>query len=211
MRVLLLTLLLFGIPARSESLIVGILGGWQRYDAPNRSVRKFALKLREEHLPNVSVDTFENHHLAAALERIEQWHREPGNSAGRLIVYGQSFGGAAAVRLDRELDKVGIPVCLSIHIDSVGTNDRLIPPNVGTAANFFQREGWLKGQPEIRAEDPAKTHIAGNFEFHYRGKEIEEQRESWARRTFFGTHLKMENDPALWDAVEKLVLEYVPK
>ncbi len=198
------------VPANADTLIVGVLGGWQHYDSPQRAVRKLALRLRNQQLPNVSVETFENHHLPAALEHIKRWSATQQTTPHRLILYGQSFGGAAAVHLDRQLAGLGIPVSLSVHIDSIGSDDRMISANVAAAANFFQREAWpLKGQPEIRADDPSLTKILGNFEYHYRGKQIDETGENWAKRALFGTHLKMEDDPALWREVEKIIMAYL--
>ena len=206
-----IALLLLAFPVPAQTLIVGILGGWQKYDAPQRGVRKLALSMRELHLPGVEIETYENHHRGAALRKVKQWHAEAGANS-RVIVYGQSFGGAAAVMLDRELDALGIPVALSLHIDSVGAKDRLIPANVGAAVNFFEREGFpIRGQSLIVAVDPSRTKILGNFEYRYRGqkKDIDESGEKWASRLFFGTHLKMEDDPALWSEVEKYILKYV--
>ena len=33
---------------KGSTLVIGFLGGWDRWDDPNRGVRKLALKLREE-------------------------------------------------------------------------------------------------------------------------------------------------------------------
>ena len=204
-----LVILLLCGPVCARTLIVGILGGWQRFDAPQRGVRKLALQIRDLRLAGVEIDTFENHHREAALEKIKAWRRGAGEDS-RVIIYGQSFGGAAAVRLDRELDTLGIPVALSLHIDSVGANDRMIPGNVGAAVNFFEREGFpIRGQALIVASDPSRTKILGNFEYRYRGKQIDESGEKWSSRIFFGTHLKMEDDPLVWSEVQKYILQYV--
>jgi hypothetical protein len=212
MRVLVLLLLVANLPASAETLIIGVLGGWQRYDNPHRAVRKLALRLRERRLPDVTIETVANHHLDTALNLIRKWHEDARNAASPLILYGNSFGGAAVVRLERQLDALGIPAALSIQIDSVGLHDTEIPGNVAAAANFFQHEGWaLKGRPAIRAVDPARTQILGNFEYHYRGKRISEPGENWVRRFVLGTHLKLESDPEVWNAVERLILEHLPE
>ena len=52
----------------------------------------------------------------------------------RIILYGHSWGAAAVVALARELDKEGIPVLLTVQVDSVskpGGNDRIIPRQRG--------------------------------------------------------------------------------
>ena len=56
--------------------------------------------------------------------------------------------------------KDGIPVLLTIQVDSISRirqNDRVIPANVAQAANFYQPNGLLHGQSEIRAADPTRT------------------------------------------------------
>ena len=74
----------------------------------------------------------------------------------RIIIYGHSWGGSEAINLARELEKDGIPVLLTVQVDSISIyhNDRVIPANVARAANFYQPNGLLHGQPEIRAADP---------------------------------------------------------
>jgi hypothetical protein len=80
-----------------------------------------------------------------------------------LILYGQSFGGAAVVKLARELEVMGVPVLLTVQVDSVGRGDGIIPANVARAANLFQRNGlFIRGEPKIRAQDPSRTTIIGN-------------------------------------------------
>ncbi len=75
------------VPAGSQTLIVGILGGWQKYDSPRRAVRKLALRMRELRLPGVEIETFENHHPEAPLEKVKAWWAA--SDANRnVIVYG---------------------------------------------------------------------------------------------------------------------------
>ncbi len=91
-------------------------------------------------------------------------------SHARIAIYGHSWGASETVTLARALGRDQIPVMLTIQVDSVqkpGENDAWIPPNVREAANFYQREGWLHGRPEIRAADESRTKILGNFKFDY--------------------------------------------
>ena len=132
-------------------------------------------------------------------------------ASARLVVYGQSFGGAAVVKLARQLKELGVPVLLTVQVDSVGRGDKVIPSNVRRAANLFQRDGpIIKGEREIRAEDPNKTTIVGNFKFDYEGKEIDLSEVSWLKRLFQAAHTKMDHDPEVWALVEKLILEAIP-
>jgi hypothetical protein len=201
---------LLSSPLSANTLIIGVLGGWQHPDEPNRGVRKLALQLRGRNIPEVSVETFANHNLAPAMAMIRTWWSHSKHETATLVIYGQSFGGAAVMKLAHELHTLGIPIALTVQIDSVGAHRSVIPPNVTAAANFFQREGWpLKGEAVIRAEDPALTQILGNYEYHYRDKKIDVSGENWARRMVFGTHLKMEDDPELWSTVEQLIVARV--
>lgn len=200
-------------------LIIGFMGGRESWDNHRRGVRKLALRLRAMGLPGVHVETVENKKRRLALELIrDAFDRdrdgrldERERASARLVVYGQSFGGAAVVKLARQLDEMGVPVLLTVQVDSVGRGDKVIPPNVGRAANLFQRDGLIiKGEREIRAEDPARTTIVGNFKFDYDGKKVDLSEVSWLKRVFQAAHTKMDHDPEVWALVERLVLEVIP-
>jgi hypothetical protein len=204
--------------AENRTLILGFLGGREPWDNPRRNVRRLALKLRAAYPDTVSVETVENkkRHLALELIRRAFDRNRDGRlddeerAAVRLILYGQSFGGAAVVKLARQLDEIGVPVLLTVQVDSVGRDDAVIPPNVKRAANLFQRNGWpIRGEPEIRAADPSRTVIIGNFEFDYRDKQIDLSEVSWLKRAFRVAHTKMDFDPAVWAKVEELIVREV--
>ncbi|MGH9805286.1 MAG: hypothetical protein ACRD4D_08955, partial [Candidatus Acidiferrales bacterium] len=198
-----------------HTLVIGFQGGRQRWDSEREGTRRLALKLRGINLPGVHVETVENKRRALALELIEKafdrnrdGQLDDGErAAARLIVYGQSFGGAATVKLTRELEARGIPVLLTVQVDAVGRDDDVIPANVRRAANLYQRDGWLiRGEPEIRAADPAGTEILGNFRFSYKYKEVDMSQVPWHQRLFRDAHAKMCNDPDVWAKVEELIL-----
>ncbi len=201
-----------------DTLVVGFMGGRESWDNDKRGVRKLALKLRATSLPGVHVETVENKKRRLALELIRNaFDRdrdgrldERERASARLIVYGQSFGGAAVVKLARQLKELGVPVLLTVQVDSVGRGDKVIPSNVRRAANLFQRDGLIiKGEREIRAEDPSKTTIVGNFKFDYDGKKIDLSEVSWLKRLFQAAHTKMDHDPEVWALVEKIILEVI--
>ena len=88
-------------------------------------------------------------------------------SEARIVIYGHSWGASETVTLARRLNELGIPVLLTIQIDSVeksNEDDGSIPPNVREAVNFYEREGLLHGRTAIAAMDPKQTTILGNFE-----------------------------------------------
>ena len=196
------------VPAGS-TLVIGFLGGFEQWDDVHRGVRRVALDLRDHHLPKVYVETFSNHSRTLALRMIEQACGNPGACAG-VILYGQSWGGAAAIQTARDLLRMNIVVPLTVQVDSMGIHDLLIPRNVKAAANIFQHDPFtIQGQQEIRAEDPAATRILENTRQSYFFRPLETLRASdasWARRTLGGSHAKMELDPALWLHVEELIL-----
>jgi len=194
------------------------MGGIEPWDAAQLPVRKMALELRSMNLPNVYVETVENRHRKVALKLIRNAMNfdaqkkkgvQPSASVG-LILYGHSLGGDAVVKLAQELKKMGVPVRLTIQIDSVGMDDRTIPPNVARAVNFYQRNGPLiRGRSEIRAEDPQKTAILGNFKYDYKDKEIDDSALPWPARVVGGSHAKMECDPEIWARVKELILREI--
>lgn len=204
--------------ARNDYLVLGFLGGREPWDNEKRSVRRLALKLRAMQLPGVHAETVENRkrHLALelirnALDQNRDGQLDPEERTSvRLILYGQSFGGAAVVKLARELKVMDVPVLLTAQVDSVGRNDAVIPSNVSCAANLFQRNGWLiRGQPRIRAEDPRRTKILGNFQYDYRHKQIDLSQVAWWKKVFRSAHTKMDNDPEVWARVEGMILSAI--
>lgn len=126
----------------------------------------------------------------------------------RIVLYGQSLGGWAVVKLARDLDRDGILVLLTVPIDSVGIAANIIPPNVKSAANLFQRDFLpVHGSTTIRASDPMRTEILGNFQYHYKPGLVSSPDQSVARMIFMGAHSKMEIDPAVWAQVQQLILD----
>lgn len=201
-----------------ETLIIGFLGGREPWNNSHRSVRKLALRLRDKRLPGVHIETIQNTRRKLALELVEKafdrdrsGHLDEIERTGaKIIVYGQSFGGAAVVKFTRQLDAIGIPILLTVQVDSVGFGDSVIPPNVAAAANLYQRNGWpIRGEPEIRAADPSRTKILANTRFDYRGKTIDLSEASWLQRLTQSAHAKMDFDPAVWVKVEALILASV--
>lgn len=202
----------------NEILIIGLNGGREPWNNEQHCVRRLALKLRARNLPNVHVETVENKKRSLAVELITNAmdRNHDGNldqqerGSARLILYGQSFGGAAVVKLARQLKKIGIPVLLIVQVDSIGVDDAIIPSNVAAAANLFQRNGWfIRGEPVIRAEDPAKTTIIGNFKYDYSHSTIDISKVSWMKKSFRIAHSRIEHDDAVWDKVEALILNSI--
>lgn len=199
-----------------STLVIGFLGGYDRWNDEHRSVRRIILSLRDQ--PGVYAESVSNHHRRVALKLIRRALDTSHDgklefeekTAARIVLFGQSWGGAATIATARDLEKLGIPVLLTVQVDSVGRNDGLVPENVAAAVNFFQHDPLtLWGRSEIRAEDPARTAILGNFQETYRSRPVDESNASWPRKVMGGSHVKLEQDPAVWNRVEQYISDAI--
>ncbi|MEI9977304.1 MAG: hypothetical protein WDO73_37775 [Ignavibacteriota bacterium] len=148
---------LLPLTARASAIVIGFAGGLVARDNVVHGEVQLAERLRDALSSQVQVRMFENRHG-------EQAHREVlrlldtdhdgalSNSEkknARIAIYGHSWGASEAVTLARSLERDGIPVLLTVQVDSVqkwGEDDGAIPSNVAQAANFFQLDGLLHGR-----------------------------------------------------------------
>ena len=195
-----------------STLVIGFLGGFDRWNDAHKSVRQLTLKLRET--PGVYAESISNRNRKLALKLIRNaldtnrnGHLDIEERAhARIILFGQSWGGAAVVATARDLKQLGVPVLLTVQVDSVGLHDQEIPPNVLEAANFYQHDSLtVQGERKIHAADPTKTRILCNVRVSYRHRSVDTSNASWFRRTFGGSHVKMEQDPSTWSRVEQYI------
>jgi hypothetical protein len=147
---------------REDTLIIGFMGGRDSWRDENVGVGRLAAKLRKSELNGVHVETVENLKRGLALKFVKNCLDHDGDGelddserrSARIILYGQSFGGAAVVKFARQLNEMAVPILLTIQIDSVGRGDEMIPPNVKTAANFYQNNGRvIHGAKNIHATE----------------------------------------------------------
>jgi hypothetical protein len=199
------------LPAGS-TLVIGFVGFYDRWNDDHRGVRRLVLRLRQK--PGVYAESISNHRRSLALNLIRRALDTNSDSIldpnetqqARVILFGQSWGGAAAISLARDLDELGIPVLLTVQIDSVGVHDDVIPANVRSAVNFYQHDPFtIQGRREIHAADPARTSILGNFRSSYMIPAAENHHGSWIRRTLGGSHARMELDPETWRLVGQFI------
>src|SRR5215471_4672892 len=102
-----------------STLVIGFLGGFERWDDDHRSVRRLALELRG--MRGVYAESVANHNRRVVLDLIKEAFDANQNrrldpdelSRARVILYGQSWGGAAAVDTAHDLNRLGIPVLLT--------------------------------------------------------------------------------------------------
>jgi hypothetical protein len=197
-------------------IVIGFVGGFVRHDDMVHSAVQVGAHLRQDYPSGVHVEVVENRHREKAhaeIVRFMDTDRDGTLSVeerrnARIILYGHSWGASEAVMLARELEREGIPVLLTVQVDSVpkpGENDKVIPANVAEAANFYQLNGFLHGEPEIRAADPTRTHIIGNFRFDYKANPIDCKEYPWYERVFMKAHIQIECDPKVWTQVESLI------
>jgi pimeloyl-ACP methyl ester carboxylesterase len=85
-----------------------------------------------------------------------------------VVLYGHSWGGAAAVGTAQELKQMGITVNVMITLDAVnqglgaGSSTILVPDNVEVAVNYYQTDFLINapfGNNRMAAADPGQTQI----------------------------------------------------
>lgn len=208
-------------PKAPPVIVIGFVGGFVKHDNAVHSEVQLATRLRQDYPSGVQVEVFENHRREKAHEqilRVLDMDKDGALSAeekqrARIIIYGHSWGASETVTLARELEKDGIPVLLTIQVDSISKsneNDMMIPTNVSQAANFYQPDGLLRGRPEIRPADAARTQIVGNFRFDYKALPVSCPFYPWFDRLFMKSHVEIECDPRVWNQVESLIRAKLP-
>jgi pimeloyl-ACP methyl ester carboxylesterase len=212
------------IEARPSSkinyILVGFAGGFVRHNNPHHGPVQLALRLRREAPAGTYVEVFENRRRKKAfrtvLRLLDRDHdgnlSEEEKTQAHVILFGHSWGASAVVLLARELDRAGIPVLLTVQVDSVAKpwqQDEVIPDNVAAAVNFYQSHGLIHGRSEIKADDGTKTQILGNYRFDYREHPVQCEASSWFDRTFTPSHMQSQCDPQIWNRVEGLVRERI--
>jgi len=207
-------------PAKRNVIIIGFVGGFVSVNDTKHPEVQFAAYLRDRY-PSIHAEVFGNHQGRRALRNVE--HLLDTNHDGALsslekdratvIIYGQSWGATETVAFARQLAKMGVPVALTIQIDTIGKplhKTAAISPNVASAINFYQARGFLHGQPEIVAADPTHTKILGNVRMTYEGRPINCDNYSWYARTFNKPHHEIENDLRLWNELASLINTDLP-
>ncbi len=198
------------------AMVIGFVGGFVRHDSRTHSAVQLVERLQREFHDGTYAAAFENRKRDKAfrdiLRRLDANHdgtlsREERASA-RIVVFGHSWGASEAVALARKLEKMGIPILLTVQVDSVakiGQNDQLIPANVEEAVNFFQPHGLIHGRRQIRAADPGHTRILGNYLFDYTKHPLRCEGVPWFNRWFMKSHIQIECDPEVWSQVQSLI------
>lgn len=205
----------------SPVIVIGFLGGHVKKNNVIHREVQLAIHLRQNYPVGVYAQVFQNSHGEKAFKQI--LHLLDANHDGtislsekqhaRIILYGHSWGASETVTMARQLQDDKIPVLLTILVDRVskiGEGDPRIPANVAQAVNFYQLNGLLHGRPTIRAVNPAKTQILGNYQLNYENTHVACDKYPWYARLFMGPHIEIENDPRVWNRVEALISAKLP-
>jgi hypothetical protein len=200
--------------------IIGFVGGFVSTKDTKHPEVQFAAYLRDRY-PTIRAEVFGNHHGRKALHQLVNFLDTDHNGVlsslekeqSTVILYGHSWGATETAEFARELDRRGIPVALTIQVDTIGKPGHKhseISPNVATAINFYQSGGTLHGQPEIIATDPQRTKILGNIHMTYEDRPINCNNYSWYSRTLNKPHHEIENDFRVWDQIASLIDSTLP-
>jgi hypothetical protein len=201
------------------NIVVGFVGGFVSHNNSRHGPVQLAKRIRPTIPQGTYVRIFENRHRKSAYSAILHLLDVNGDgvlsadekSRAHIVLFGQSWGASAAVSLARDLRQVGVPVLLTVQVDSVAKiwqNDSVIPDNVSEAINFYQPHGLLHGRRRIQAADPVKTQILGNYLVDYRKNPVACPEEApWIERVLTPSHMQSECDPQLWSHIEDLVRE----
>jgi hypothetical protein len=205
-----------GVRPIRKLIVIGFMGGnVHAADEVHREAQVIGA-LRKNHPGEVQAEIFANRDGSAALKRVLSLLDEDKDghfnaeekSSARIVIFGHSWGASQTVTLADQLNQLGIPVLLTIQVDSVQKllqNDERIPPNVKEAVNFYQAEGLLHGRSVIVAADPRRTKILGNYESRYTDSSVSVAGYPWYARAFMRRHIQIESDPKVWDQIESLI------
>jgi pimeloyl-ACP methyl ester carboxylesterase len=199
-----------------SNIVIGFVGGFVNSDNQHHGPVLLAEKIRQISPQGTYVRVFENRRRKRAYETILHLLDSDRNGVlsaqekdhARIILFGHSWGAAAAVLLARDLRQKGIPVALTVQVDSVAKlwqNDSVIPDNVRQAVNFYQTQGFVHGRREITAADPGKTQILGNYLVDYKKNPVQCPEASWWDRIVTPGHMQSECDRRLWSNIENIV------
>lgn len=206
-------------PMQSASvplIVVGFVGGFAKPDDLRHPEPLFALYLQQQYGAEIHAQVFSNHdarHARLYVLRHLDTDRDGVVSLeerrkARVIIYGHSWGASETAAFAAQLERLQIPVLLTVQVDIIskpGQEPDVIPPNVAEAINFYQSGGPLHGRPQILAADPAKTAILGNIQLLYDHLPVNCDNYNWFVRRFNKPHHEIENDPRVWSQVSSLI------
>ena len=152
-------------------LYAGFVGAMESSNRKGSGVVQIRDALRGSAYPDVCSESF----IPLSWESCRNWilRQFPAHSgpftqaeideAPRIILLGHSTGGWAVLKVARDLRDKGIPVELTVQLDSVGITDHTVPRNVKRSAIFHAKDFlMLLTTKNIRLEDPLHTKLIAN-------------------------------------------------
>ncbi len=108
-------------------IVIGFVGGFVRQNNTAHEEVQLATHLRKDYPSGMDAEIFENHSGQQAHQEILRLLDTDGSGTlsaderlkARIVLYGHSWGASEAVTMARALEKDGIPVLLTIQVDSV--------------------------------------------------------------------------------------------
>jgi len=159
-------------PAPCQVVVVGYTGGLETATTSASGIVWIRDRLRTLDVPNLCVHTFSAYNWPHGYRWVRRQFGAQNDAqltpdvirnGPKVVIYGHSFGGWATVSLARRLQQAGIPIELTVQVDSVGLTDKTLPTNVRESANFYERNTEiLHARGTIHAQDPLRTRILEN-------------------------------------------------
>lgn len=194
-------------------IVVGFVGGFVRPD-DDRHLEVQMIDRLSDDFSGIHAVVFENRHTVEARREILRLLDTNGDNTlsndekqrAHIILLGHSWGGSAVARLANMLNDSGVPILLTIQLDSINKgpgDDCVVPPNVALALNFYQTRGLAHGCRALRPVDASRTQILGNYRLEYTAQPVGCSSYSWFDRHLLKTHNAMDCDPQVWSQVEQ--------
>ena len=200
---------------RTGLIVIGFMGGNVHADNLVHREALVAQELEQHYPCGLHAAVFANHDGRTRSDRAAAPGREgrrrltaQEKSAARIVIYGHSWGASETVTLARRLNELGIPVLLTIQVDSVeksNEDDGSIPPNVHEAVNFYQTRGPVHGRSRLPRWTRSRRRFWATTSRATASTPISCAGFPWFARAFMKPHIEIENDPAVWTRIEALI------
>lgn len=160
-----------GSESDCKIIYAGFVGALETSDHEASGVVQIRDTLRGPAYADVCANSFLPYNPSAGLDWIlKHFPSHPGplapeevRKSPKIILIGHSTGGWAMLSVARDLRRKGIPVELTIQVDSVGIADVTIPSNVKEGAIFHAHDAlMLMTTKRLKLEDAAKTKIVAD-------------------------------------------------
>src|SRR5258708_34189458 len=134
----------------ASNIVIGFVGGFVRHDNPHHGPVQLAQRIQVSS-KDTYVQVFENRHRREAYKTIVRLldtnhdgilSLDEKNRA-RIVLFGNSWGGAAVVLLARELHRDGVRAWLTVQAATVASrwhNAGVIPDSVSKALTSVRRQ-----------------------------------------------------------------------